>query len=101
MRAAGAVAPPAAFALCARLHGNLRALLGPPDLILHLTTPLAVVEARYARRGRPLEIAQRDDLALMDSYIVEWIAGAEEVAGSWWTDWSNWLQAHAGKQIAG
>ena len=64
----------AAFALCARLHGNLRALLGPPDLILHLTAPLPVVEARYAARGRPLEIAQRDDLALMDSYIVEWIA---------------------------
>ena len=64
----------AEFALCARLYDNLRVLLGPPDLILHLTAPLAVVEARYARRGRPLEIAQRDDLALMDSYITDWLA---------------------------
>ena len=30
----------------------------------------------------------------------EWIAGAKELPGSWWTDWSNWLKSHAGKQIA-
>ena len=30
----------------------------------------------------------------------DWIAGAKEQAGSWWTDWSNWLAAFAGKQIA-
>ena len=30
----------------------------------------------------------------------EWIAGATELPGSWWTDWSNWLKGHAGKQIA-
>ena len=29
-----------------------------------------------------------------------WLEGAQEHKGSWWTDWSNWLQAHAGKQIA-
>jgi polyhydroxyalkanoate synthase len=30
----------------------------------------------------------------------DWIAGARELPGSWWTDWSDWLQRHAGKQIA-
>ena len=30
----------------------------------------------------------------------EWIASAKEHAGSWWADWSAWLKAHAGKQIA-
>ncbi len=29
-----------------------------------------------------------------------WLAGATEHPGSWWTDWSAWLQGHAGKQIA-
>ena len=29
-----------------------------------------------------------------------WIAGAKEHPGSWWTDWSAWLKAQAGKQIA-
>ena len=30
----------------------------------------------------------------------EWLAGAKEHPGSWWTDWSTWLKGHAGKQIA-
>ncbi|GAB4218344.1 MAG: class I poly(R)-hydroxyalkanoic acid synthase [Rhodoferax sp.] len=29
-----------------------------------------------------------------------WLEGAKDVPGSWWTDWSNWLAAHAGKQVA-
>jgi polyhydroxyalkanoate synthase len=30
----------------------------------------------------------------------QWLEGATEHAGSWWTDWSHWLKSHAGKQIA-
>lgn len=29
----------------------------------------------------------------------EWLAGATERPGSWWTDWSRWLGAQAGKQV--
>lgn len=29
----------------------------------------------------------------------EWAAGATECAGSWWSDWSHWLGALAGKQV--
>jgi polyhydroxyalkanoate synthase len=32
--------------------------------------------------------------------VNDWIAKAKEVPGSWWTDWSDWLKGHAGKQIA-
>ena len=32
--------------------------------------------------------------------VNDWIAGAKELPGSWWTDWSDWLKTHAGKQIA-
>ena len=32
--------------------------------------------------------------------VNDWIANAKEVPGSWWTDWSDWLKTHAGKQIA-
>lgn len=63
----------AEFALCARLYATLRGLLGPPDLILYVTAPLPVVAARYAARGRPLEIARRDDLALLDGYVRAWL----------------------------
>ncbi len=65
----------AAFALCARLYDSLRGLLGPPDLILYLTAPLDVVIDRYARRGRALEIARRDDLAEMERFVDEWLDG--------------------------
>jgi len=29
-----------------------------------------------------------------------WQEDATEHAGSWWPDWSDWLQSHAGKQVA-
>jgi polyhydroxyalkanoate synthase len=32
--------------------------------------------------------------------VSEWIAGATEHPGSWWTDWAAWLKPMAGKQIA-
>lgn len=31
--------------------------------------------------------------------IDEWIAGAKEHPGSWWSDWSAWLKGHAGKMV--
>ena len=30
----------------------------------------------------------------------DWLKTATEHPGSWWTDWSNWLKGHAGKQVA-
>jgi polyhydroxyalkanoate synthase len=29
----------------------------------------------------------------------EWLAGADEQPGSWWTDWAQWLKGHGGKQV--
>jgi deoxyadenosine/deoxycytidine kinase len=69
----------AELALLERLYSDLRALLDPPDLILYLTAPLPIVEARYARRGRTLEIARHDDLARMEQFVEEWLT-AERAA---------------------
>lgn len=32
--------------------------------------------------------------------VKQWIAKAEELPGSWWTDWSDWLKPLAGKQVS-
>ncbi len=32
--------------------------------------------------------------------LEEWLAGADELPGSWWDDWCEWLKGNAGKQIA-
>ncbi|MDR2155331.1 MAG: class I poly(R)-hydroxyalkanoic acid synthase [Burkholderiaceae bacterium] len=32
--------------------------------------------------------------------VNQWIAGATEIPGSWWEDWTGWLKSHAGKLIA-
>ena len=32
--------------------------------------------------------------------VQDWIGGATEKPGSWWTDWSAWLASHSGKQVA-
>ncbi|MEY4140192.1 MAG: hypothetical protein RLZZ371_2374 [Pseudomonadota bacterium] len=40
----------------------------------------------------------REDGKLPKS-VDQWIAGATEHKGSWWTDWSDWLATQAGKQI--
>lgn len=29
-----------------------------------------------------------------------WLEGATEHPGSWWTDWTQWLAGHGGRQIA-
>ncbi len=30
----------------------------------------------------------------------EWLNGADQHAGSWWTDWRDWVAAHGGKKVA-
>ena len=32
--------------------------------------------------------------------VNDWIATSTEKAGSWWTDWTDWLKPHGGKQVA-
>lgn len=41
----------------------------------------------------------REDGKLPENHD-DWMAGATEHKGSWWTDWSEWLGKQAGKQIA-
>jgi len=64
----------AEFGLCERLYKLTRQLLPPPDLYIYLIAPLSILEARYRRRSRSLEIARIDDLAAMDELVAGWMA---------------------------
>jgi len=61
------------FSLCKRLYSQIRAAQPYPERIIWMQAPLEVVAVRFALRGRPLEIAERDDLKVIDSLLQEWL----------------------------
>jgi deoxyadenosine/deoxycytidine kinase len=67
------------YQLCERLYALLRRVLPPPELVVWLVAPLPVVEARFARRKRSLEIAGLADLRTIEVLVTE-MAGAIDPA---------------------
>ena len=65
------------FSLCERLYTQVRTAQPPPDKIIWMHAPLEVVANRFAGRGRPLEITERDDLEVIDSLLQEWLLNLE------------------------
>jgi deoxyadenosine/deoxycytidine kinase len=61
------------YHLCERLVDQIRCSQPPPEGILWLSAPLEVVAERFTRRGRPLEIATRDDLQATAALLEDWL----------------------------
>jgi polyhydroxyalkanoate synthase len=70
--------------------GKKRFVMGASGHIAGVINPPAAKEAQ------PLGARRRQ----VPQDVDEWIAGATETPGSWWTDWADWLKGHAGKQVA-
>jgi polyhydroxyalkanoate synthase len=60
--------------------GHMQAILNPPG------NP----KAKYYVSKKP---------GLPPADVDAWLKGAEEVAGSWWPFWMEWLQARSGKKV--
>lgn len=60
--------------------GHMQAILNPPG------NP----KAKY--------YIQKDGNAELPATADEWLQGTEEVAGSWWPYWMEWMQTRSGKQ---
>ncbi|MEP6722354.1 MAG: class I poly(R)-hydroxyalkanoic acid synthase [Variovorax sp.] len=79
-----------AYASTQLLKGKKRFVMGASGHIAGVINPPAKKKrSHWIREDGKLPASQ-----------AEWLKGATEHAGSWWTDWSNWLKGHAGKQIA-
>lgn len=79
----------ASYASTQVLPGNKRFVMGASGHIAGVINP-------PAKKKRSHWIREDGDLPATHS---EWLSGAQELAGSWWTDWSEWLQGHAGKLV--
>jgi len=78
-------------------YASTQVLPGPKRFVMGASGHIAGVINPPASKKRSHWI--REDGQLPGS-VDDWIAGAQERPGSWWTDWSDWLSGHAGKQIA-
>jgi len=78
-----------AYASTQLLGGEKRFVMGASGHIAGVINP-------PAKKKRSHWI--RDD-GQLPATQAEWLSGATEHPGSWWTDWSQWLKGHAGKQV--
>lgn len=78
-----------AYASTRHLPGKKRFVMGASGHIAGVINP-------PAKKKRSHWI--REDGKLPATHA-EWLAGAQEHAGSWWTDWTEWLAGHAGKLV--
>ena len=79
-----------AYASTKVLPGKKRFVMGASGHIAGVINPPAAKKRSHWLREDGKFPAEAND----------WIAGAKEIPGSWWTDWSDWLKSHAGKPIA-
>ncbi|RZL65781.1 MAG: class I poly(R)-hydroxyalkanoic acid synthase [Variovorax sp.] len=78
-----------AYASTQILNGKKRFVMGASGHIAGVINPPAKKKrSHWIREDGKLPKTQ-----------AEWQAGSVEHPGSWWTDWSDWLKGHAGKQI--
>jgi deoxyadenosine/deoxycytidine kinase len=61
------------YQLCQRLYLMLCQFLPPPDLVIRLTAPIAILRERRARRSRPLDIVRDEDLEKIDLLLQDWV----------------------------
>ena len=76
-----------AYASTQHLPGKKRFVMGASGHIAGVINPPAKNKRSYWTNEK------------LPKSHAEWLKGATEHPGSWWTDWSGWLKGHAGKLV--
>jgi len=79
-----------AYASTQYLPGKKRFVMGASGHIAGVVNPPA--------KGKRSHWIRAD--GKLPATLDQWVSGATEYPGSWWTDWSNWLADQGGKQVA-
>jgi polyhydroxyalkanoate synthase subunit PhaC len=77
-----------AYRMCRLVSGDVRFTLAASGHIAGVINPASRNKRSFWVDGKP-----GNDAA-------QWLEGAREVPGSWWTDWSAWLKAQAGNLVS-
>ena len=87
-----------AYATTQILPGKKRFVMGASGHIAGVINPPAKKKRSYWTNDTLTSTKAGGDK--FPATQAEWQQGATEHPGSWWTDWSGWLQDNAGKQVA-
>ena len=87
-----------AYASTQVLPGKKRFVMGASGHIAGVINPPAKKKRSYWTNDKLATTKSAGDK--FPAAQEDWQKDATEHAGSWWPDWSDWLQANAGKQIA-
>ena len=77
-------------------YASVQHLSGPKRFVMGASGHIAGVINPPAKNKRSHWIRADGELPATQA---EWLSGATEHPGSWWTDWSQWLAGHAGKMM--
>ncbi len=87
------ISPPKSVFTGAKMFGGpVEFVLAGSGHIAGVVSPPGKTKYPYWVNKRPLS---HPECATLD----QWIAGADEVKGSWWPHWSKWLSQYSGKQV--
>jgi polyhydroxyalkanoate synthase len=75
-------------------YASTRVMKGKPRFVLGASGHIAGVINPPSKNKRNYWVNDK-----LPAKADDWFASASEKPGSWWTDWSGWLNGHAGKQI--
>jgi polyhydroxyalkanoate synthase len=81
-------------------YASTQHLPGPKRFVMGASGHIAGVINPPAKKKRSYWTRDKLPQGKFPATQAEWLKGATEHPGSWWTDWSDWLKGHAGKQIA-